>query len=96
MSKLGSHGLGWVSEGKAKQPDSQTSKRSGGKPKVPKAKAGGKAVLTGAKYKDWKKVTYYLDPQLVTRLRVHSASTDEDQSDIVNEAVKQYLADRGA
>lgn len=40
-----------------------------------------------------RRATVYLDPELHRALRVKAAETDQSVSDIVNEAVKQALAE---
>jgi len=42
-----------------------------------------------------RRATVYLDPALHRALRVKAAETDQSVSDIVNEAVKQALAEDG-
>jgi hypothetical protein len=45
-----------------------------------------------ADQKDRKRVTYFLSPDLIRAVKVAAAESDQDQSDIVEAACREYFA----
>lgn len=65
-----------------KRPVSQETKKRSAPPPPPAA----------AKYKTHTKASYYLEPELVRRLKVLAAETGRELSDLADEAIRDLLA----
>lgn len=66
----------------AETPVSQETKKRSAPPPPPAA----------AKYKTHTKASYYLEPELVRRLKVLAAETGRELSDLADEAIRDLLA----
>jgi hypothetical protein len=53
------------------------------------------AKIPKSKNPAWGKCSYYLESDILLRLQIHAARTRQDQSDIVNAAVKEWLDREG-
>lgn len=72
-----------------KRPVSQASRKRGAQAPAPTTTA------PEAKYKTHTKASYYLEPELVRRLKVLAAKTGRELSDLADEAIRDLLAKHG-
>lgn len=87
-------------EPKAKKKRSQQAKKASGKPATtkadsdPKVSRKGDDLLVKSKSPDYEKGTYYLPKELTHQMRIYAVSNRMQMSDLVADAVSQYLKER--